>query len=143
MFVPSCEVKDKGEIELWRFFDYEEFIEDVGEDHEVLSVFQVPDGMWNDGRLDPDFWEFMKVVEESSYEQAEAGYELGIQFDKINRACRGHFGSDRSFAQSMLYDEFEAMSPAFQCAVDWDLVWSRSLTVSYTEQNHYYFRSDW
>lgn len=120
---PDLEIEDTKDIEI-----------------EITDYDEIPDKWQNIN----DLWEFVAAFAECEQEIdiVEAALECGVDFNDIDEAYSGSFGSDEDFAEDMadqlgLIDK-NASWP--QNCIDWTDA-AKELMYDYNESNGHYFRS--
>jgi antirestriction protein len=110
----------------------------------ILDFDGIPDRFISKGKLDPEYFEFIEAVDNSSYDEDVflAGLDCGLSLDQIEEAYQGFYHSDEDFAQE-LADQLgyidRNVSWPYTC-IDWEHA-ARELMYDYVCTESHYFRN--
>lgn len=136
-YLSEQELQEEIEAEL-------EAIDEQDSSVTILDYDGIPDRFIDKGELDPEYFEFIEAVNNSSYDEEVflAGLECGLSLDQIEEAYQGFYRSDDVFAHE-LADQLgyidRNVSWPYTC-IDWEQA-ARDLMYDYVEESGHYFRN--
>jgi antirestriction protein len=128
----ECELDELGELG------------EYGSSVTILDYDGIPDRFIDKGELDPEYFEFIEAVNNSSYDEDVflAGLECGLSLDDIEEAYQGEYSDDEDFARE-LADQLgyigRNVSWPYTC-IDWEQA-AKDLMYDYVEESGHYFRN--
>ena len=141
-------------FDLDAYTDYADFaearemwLESIGEEEWIVCDYEgVPSQYVSEYDLDPDFFDFRKVVEEMGDDEklVEAGLACDVPLDKIEEACFGKYRSLEDYAYELLVEshDLDSLPSLITCHIDWEGV-ARDLSQDVSFENGYVFSRNW
>ena len=141
-------------FDLGDYSDYSDFAEsrsvwlaEVGEEEWIVADYEgVPNQYVSEYDLDPEYWDFCKVVEDMGGDEdlVIAGLACDVPLDRIEEAYRGKYPSMEDFAYDEIYELYglDKLPGIISCHIDWEGV-ACDLSMDVNFENGYVFSRNW